>query len=581
MLARTRFLYLFLVLLLWGCPQDIEPNADSPPDYIAPGDVDNSRCTIRGDVDSDGDGLPDIFEDLNRNCLVDSGETDPFNPDSDGDGLLDGDEDADGNGVWDADRGELNPRTYDTDGNGIPDGEEPKAAICNRKHAIAALAERRVLGENATMYLHPKIAGAELFGFSGAVFLRGEGKNEAGIIFETQRYEGVLQDILAQLPPSLQPLDPKGRVELVGERDAVDYGQFIAHIRAESVSFSLPVLLDGLQEFSPALKDPMPLRESYTVDSTDLTFQLLGVYTGERVRWALAWKPIEGASTWFSVVHPRLVAENPSDTIRFVCENVESLKRPQLDILMAIDGSDASFLQATPWLAAVRYVVSERQAAGLGSRVFTLIQDATTGEWRWELADPQNFGVNEEEWTMAPSDRPLDTIVAEALQDLPSPSDGRFRELAVLVLSGTGEQAAASTENDTLPELSRELGAASFVVVSPTREPFDCAWRMSAQRAESVQRLVRWSEAFHLGGCGVEPTADAASRILAPMIGWAWLGTRRDVIWGTLYLADGTGSVPADVTVIGGFRALVAPLASRAENSAVSFAAWFPVSSVE
>lgn len=41
-------------------------------------------------VDSDGDGIPDILEDPNRNGLVDPGETDPDNPDTDGDGLSDG-----------------------------------------------------------------------------------------------------------------------------------------------------------------------------------------------------------------------------------------------------------------------------------------------------------------------------------------------------------------------------------------------------------------------------------------------------------------------------------------------------------
>ncbi|MFT6400065.1 MAG: hypothetical protein ACJAYU_004835 [Bradymonadia bacterium] len=81
--------------------------------------------------DSDGDGLLDILEDSNRNCRVDSGETDPVLADSDGDGLADGDEDVDRNGRWDESRGELNPRSFDTDGDGISDGDEPIAAVCN------------------------------------------------------------------------------------------------------------------------------------------------------------------------------------------------------------------------------------------------------------------------------------------------------------------------------------------------------------------------------------------------------------------------------------------------------------------
>lgn len=41
-------------------------------------------------VDSDGDGLPDISEDVNRNGLIDAGETDPDQEDSDRDGSGDG-----------------------------------------------------------------------------------------------------------------------------------------------------------------------------------------------------------------------------------------------------------------------------------------------------------------------------------------------------------------------------------------------------------------------------------------------------------------------------------------------------------
>ena len=40
-------------------------------------------------ADSDGDGLSDGEEDLNRNGRVDPGETDPNNPDTDGDGRPD------------------------------------------------------------------------------------------------------------------------------------------------------------------------------------------------------------------------------------------------------------------------------------------------------------------------------------------------------------------------------------------------------------------------------------------------------------------------------------------------------------
>jgi len=75
-------------------------------------------------IDSDHDGLPDAVEDLNRNCIVDVGETDPNNADTDRDGIIDGYEDRNHNGI--VDEGESNPTRIDTDGDRIPDGIEDR-----------------------------------------------------------------------------------------------------------------------------------------------------------------------------------------------------------------------------------------------------------------------------------------------------------------------------------------------------------------------------------------------------------------------------------------------------------------------
>ena len=95
------------------------------------------------DVDSDDDGLADGAEDVNRNGVVDGGETSLTNRDSDGDGLADGVErgitagvaDPDGSGplggtslaifVPDADPASTtNPVNADSDGDGYTDGQE-------------------------------------------------------------------------------------------------------------------------------------------------------------------------------------------------------------------------------------------------------------------------------------------------------------------------------------------------------------------------------------------------------------------------------------------------------------------------
>ena len=72
--------------------------------------------------DSDKDGIKDVLEDTNKNCIRDVGESDSYANDTDADGLLDGVEDRNQNGVLEA--GESDPRNPDTDGDGIPDGIE-------------------------------------------------------------------------------------------------------------------------------------------------------------------------------------------------------------------------------------------------------------------------------------------------------------------------------------------------------------------------------------------------------------------------------------------------------------------------
>ena len=71
-----------------------------------PDSVEQISCTNELDRDSDDDGIGDGIEDVNRNGIVDTGETDPCNADTDGDGIQDGTErgamvgisDPDGNG---------------------------------------------------------------------------------------------------------------------------------------------------------------------------------------------------------------------------------------------------------------------------------------------------------------------------------------------------------------------------------------------------------------------------------------------------------------------------------------------------
>jgi hypothetical protein len=64
----------------------------------------------------------DGVEDKDDDCDVDSGETDPCDPDSDSDGLADGEEDSNKNGIRDT--GELDPLDDDCDNDLYKDGVE-------------------------------------------------------------------------------------------------------------------------------------------------------------------------------------------------------------------------------------------------------------------------------------------------------------------------------------------------------------------------------------------------------------------------------------------------------------------------
>ncbi len=72
-------------------------------------------------TDTDGDGIPDFFEDCQTG-------TDPENPDTDGDGVPDGEEDPDGDGT--VGPGETDPTNPDTDGDGFCDGPNTVAGVC-------------------------------------------------------------------------------------------------------------------------------------------------------------------------------------------------------------------------------------------------------------------------------------------------------------------------------------------------------------------------------------------------------------------------------------------------------------------
>ena len=124
--------------------------------------LDNAcECTLNtdpGSSDTDGDGLPDGYEDANGNCRTDGLETQPTVADTDSDGISDGDEvnagldplnfDTDSDGLLDGVEYQtcLDPTKADTDDDGIEDGVEDanqdgKIGICPDRMYAASCAQ--------------------------------------------------------------------------------------------------------------------------------------------------------------------------------------------------------------------------------------------------------------------------------------------------------------------------------------------------------------------------------------------------------------------------------------------------------
>lgn len=96
-----------------ACPNSADANCTCVPGQFVP----PTR-------DSDRDGIPDVIEDANNNCLRDITETSSSLTDTDEDGIPDGNEDRNHDGVVDA--GETNPLLADSDADGINDGLEDR-----------------------------------------------------------------------------------------------------------------------------------------------------------------------------------------------------------------------------------------------------------------------------------------------------------------------------------------------------------------------------------------------------------------------------------------------------------------------
>lgn len=601
MLRLKHFISLTLLAVLTTSCSDEEAALDGGPgidvpNVVDPGDIGEEdgafpwchRHLVRIPVelalvfDSDGDGLPDVLEDLNLDCNLDAGETDPNNPDTDGDGLLDGDEDADRNGRWDFDRGELNPRAVDTDGNGIPDNEEPKAVVCNHRHAAATFGERLILNRNTTMYVHPALKTVIPFGNTGAVYLANDEQHFEGLLFSLPATGRSFDETLHSVVRDVRRAARSAHVELAGHRTSQEYDQYVAHFTVEASNFDATTLVRLLSTSVTALEAPprraLPTNVNVSHDGI-FTFQLLGMRVGEDMRWALSWTSDERDLRGLSVVHPRLIAETPTDVVRFFCDDVDPVARLPLEILVVIEDGETTATVVEEWRAGLNATITLRRDHGLSTNVHILskgLDDA--GDERPEWVSYYDVGALTEDalqQAFMPSTGRLDDWLLRMLDSSPYQ---RYHENDVAVFALISE--SSLSEQDPTHSVPPGVDTSvwknrSMVVVAPAASNFECGRRMSDRRHAELRTFVEATEAYVLASCGTAPSASAADRILAPIAGASWTGLARDPIWGTVALANGTTSVPAAMTVLAGQRAVVAPGAAYGERSAVSYAGWY------
>lgn len=584
------------LLLTWqvsGCVV-FEPNDEnSDGDYNAPGDMDDgdsagsSDCSIDPDADSDDDGLLDIYEDLNRNCIVDAGETDPYNPDTDGDGLLDGDEDADGNGVWDQELGELNPLMLDTDGNGIPDDQEPKAQVCNRAHASAVLAERLILPGGRAFYAHPSIA-AEITGFenTNALLLRNQDAGQIGILFETKsRLNNTLDQILSTLSAQI------GVPQLNGAdiETLMDVNENVAQIRIPLTA--APVLQDwmgALTTIAPELAYPISLDNRTDNEHPDESgdesdngdvpqeemwgvMQLTGTSIESGSAWTLTWSPKETEHAWVRRISPSLISAKEHQVVRFVCENVARTSHDTLRIVIATQEESAPAIRAQ-WLDAIQITVGQRAKRGLETEIYVL-QEKEHQQRVWTKTAPQDVIVDA---SIPSHEQPFWQIVDAAIPTLPTVQDGHVATV-LLLIGADFPNRDESGDVDYVPPAGNGQRLEQLIWVTGYVDSESCLTRVNLPSRSLMPHLRNTQTGVLWNACGEHAESVTSKNVITSWAYGRWSPTVRDAIASTLRIADKPRDMSVDAHRVPWSAQVISTNQDdlTLEDSAVSFASWY------
>ncbi len=419
-MKSSRYIAVFAAsVLLWSCLEsgaDVESTpsggADAGFDGTGPWPTDAGNtepvCSVSSHEDSDGDGLLDILEDSNRNCRLDSGETDPFATDSDGDGLADGDEDVDRNGQWDDGRGELDPRVADTDGDGTVDGDEPIAAFCN-----------------STLYDVPDrvaFAGREVY-LDRPALLSESYEDSAWIDFGNGHLDWVTTR--STRAPAATETESRVWFEAVTERGILQYSDWDVESSGEL--------------FAAMLAEEMVTRIPGNEFASDGPFSV-GFHQTDDGRSRVTVSPSDFG---LEVASAEVISPSSATVLRARCLEAEgSEPLDSVDLVFVFSTDDASLRGAVVVFESLAEVMAIRSAVGLATRIWMVRADAHVGASAGAPLGGQGFEDPAEarafmaELSAGDSDQRVWMNARAAIQSL---SMGRLQGAPALITLGSRE----------------------------------------------------------------------------------------------------------------------------------------------
>lgn len=484
-------------------------------------------------VDSDQDGLLDVVEDANRDCVVGYGETDPYAEDTDRDGLTDGDEDLDRDGVYEPESGEFDPRTADSDQDGTRDALEPQAVACR---ALLGDSEGtlHVVGEAGVVYA---IGADEVLPTSdglGAVVVVDAGAS-VSVVYPRIQIALAPSDAAASIAPAVELLG--GSVRTATDVFAAGTGRAVSELTIE-VDRPLAVadLVAALGELPVGL---LPVPDAASTSVSDRFVVRIEADVGEygtvdgrliATIWPQMRGPMESVPRVFALSS---VAGSAASRVTPVCGERVVESGGDVGLIVVVDPGLARGPAVDAVIGTLDQVVSRRRESGANTRVWMVAADAVDADaalGEVELRDRDALRTAAAALVDSPFDPAPWSAALTALDAVGRSAPG----LALVVIPVVGAEdpsvlgepiagvaPACSTDADAascageIAERIRSAGADLVAIApKPTADPSTCGviagGRVPGGFVEGVTSF--WTVASAVGGAHVDLcNADAAS----------------------------------------------------------------------